>query len=234
MFTTHLLTGYIGSVGFLEGVVGVYNALRQRNPGIKYVCDPVLGDNGKLYVSDELVECYRTKVVPLATVLTPNQFEVELLTGIRIRRREDAARACDTFHKHGVCTVVVTSIEYEAGDDDEMSVFASHLSAGKVEPLRREMSFAKLPFYFTGTGDLTAAVFLAWMHRSGDNIDDALSKTIHTVQAVLARTMKEGKPVGGARAPELRLIQSKRDIECPEAARVPNFLATARSWTSSS
>ena len=88
-------------------------ALRSANPDLTYVCDPVLGDHGKLYVPKELVECYRDKVVPLATVLTPNQFECELLTGVRILSRDDAVRASEILHEKGVSTVVITSIEYE-------------------------------------------------------------------------------------------------------------------------
>jgi pyridoxine kinase len=34
--------------------------LREGNPELVYVCDPVLGDAGKLYVPAELVEAYRT------------------------------------------------------------------------------------------------------------------------------------------------------------------------------
>ena len=54
------------------------------------MCDPVLGDNGKLYVPPDLVPIYRDEVVPLATILTPNQFEAETLTGIQIASDEDA------------------------------------------------------------------------------------------------------------------------------------------------
>jgi pyridoxine kinase len=46
-----------------------------------YVCDPVLGDGGKLYVDKSLIEVYRDEVVPLASIVTPNQFEAEILTG---------------------------------------------------------------------------------------------------------------------------------------------------------
>ena len=53
-----------------------------------YVCDPVLGDHGKLYVPAELVEIYKKDVVPLATLLTPNQFELELLNGHVDKERE--------------------------------------------------------------------------------------------------------------------------------------------------
>lgn len=41
------------------------------------VCDPVMGDNGKLYVSEDLVEIYRKEVIPGADFLKPNQTELE-------------------------------------------------------------------------------------------------------------------------------------------------------------
>ena len=109
---SHLLTGYIGSTSFLRAVCAVHRLLKAQNPHVAFVCDPVLGDHGKLYVPEALVECYRDQVVPLATVLTPNQFECELLTGVRILSRDDAMRASDVLHGKGVRTVVITSIEY--------------------------------------------------------------------------------------------------------------------------
>ena len=44
---THLLTGYIGSLSFLTVIARVADRLRERNPGLVYVCDPVMGDAGK-------------------------------------------------------------------------------------------------------------------------------------------------------------------------------------------
>ncbi|KAL9256755.1 Pyridoxal kinase-like protein [Drosera capensis] len=84
LYYTHLLTGYIGSVSFLNAVLEVVDKLRSVNPRLVYVCDPVMGDEGKLYVPPELVAVYREKVVPVASMLTPNQFEAEQLTGLRI------------------------------------------------------------------------------------------------------------------------------------------------------
>lgn len=40
-------------------------------------CDPVMGDNGKLYVPEELKEIYIKEIVPLADIVTPNHFELE-------------------------------------------------------------------------------------------------------------------------------------------------------------
>jgi pyridoxine kinase len=56
----------------------------------------VLGDGGKLYVPAELVDAYRTEIVPLAAVVTPNQFEAELLTGRPVRTQADAVRSSAT------------------------------------------------------------------------------------------------------------------------------------------
>ena len=49
------MTGYIGSASFLEAVVSVIERVQAQSPNVKYVCDPVLGDNGKLYVPESLI-----------------------------------------------------------------------------------------------------------------------------------------------------------------------------------
>lgn len=115
---THLLTGYIGSASFLQAVVEIAYKLKKINPGLTYVCDPVLGDEGKLYVPEDLVEMYKTLVLPVVDVLTPNQFEAEILTGIKIQTESDAQRACLLLHAHGPRTVVVTSATLKEGDND--------------------------------------------------------------------------------------------------------------------
>lgn len=97
---SHLLTGYVGSASFLEQVYETVKQLKKKNPELVYgmnncfsrnpwipiqetynlefsVCDPVMGDNGQMYVPEELLEIYRDKLIPLADVITPNQFEVE-------------------------------------------------------------------------------------------------------------------------------------------------------------
>ena len=39
---------------------------------------------GKMYVPEELLPIYKKEVIPIADVITPNQFEAQLLTGIDI------------------------------------------------------------------------------------------------------------------------------------------------------
>ena len=49
-----MLTGYIGSASFLNAISDVVDKVKEKSPDLKYVCDPVLGDDGKFYVPEEL------------------------------------------------------------------------------------------------------------------------------------------------------------------------------------
>jgi pyridoxine kinase len=66
----------------------------------------VLGDEGKLYVSQELVAAYKATLVPLANILTPNQFEAECLTGLEVKSKAQALQAAAVLHDMGPHTVV--------------------------------------------------------------------------------------------------------------------------------
>ncbi|XP_018577841.1 pyridoxal kinase [Anoplophora glabripennis] len=209
---THLLTGYIGSVSFLNKISSVVKQLRDRNPNLIYVCDPVMGDNGKLYVPKELIPVYKNFILPLATIITPNLFEMELLTDTKITNEDDVWNAIDILHKKGCETVVISSAEL--AEESNLCIFASCRKDTMVNKL--SMKIKKLPLSFTGTGDLFASLFLSWMYKSKGNLKEALENTIASLQAVLKRTVDsiEGKEIN-PRNVELKLIQSKRDIEEP-------------------
>jgi pyridoxine kinase len=36
-----------------------------------------MGDSGRMYVPEELLEIYKDTILPLADIITPNQFELE-------------------------------------------------------------------------------------------------------------------------------------------------------------
>ena len=57
---------------------------------------------------------YRDEVAPLASVLTPNTFEAEMLTGVKIEDEASALRACQMLHERGTDTVILTSCEFAA------------------------------------------------------------------------------------------------------------------------
>lgn len=104
----------------------------------------------------------------------------------------------------------------------EMVLLGSHAGRGaEVPPYTFSMHFPRIKdFYFTGTGDLLAALLLAWLRKFPDEPHKAAEVAIATVQAVIRRTKASSEGNKGARTSELRLIQSIRDIENPDASRI--------------
>nr|XP_011465167.1 PREDICTED: pyridoxal kinase isoform X1 [Fragaria vesca subsp. vesca] len=217
LYYTHLLTGYIGSVSFLSTVLEVVNKLRSVNPKLRYVCDPVMGDEGKLYVPPELVSVYREKVVPVASMLTPNQFEAELLTNSRIVSECDGRKACNILHAAGpsMVLVVITSINI----DGNLLLIGSHQKEQGLSPEQFKIVIPKIPAYFTGTGDLTTALLLGWSNKYPDNLDKAAELAVSSLQALLQRTVNDYKSAGHdpkSTSLEIRLIQSQDNIRQPQ------------------
>jgi pyridoxine kinase len=214
----HILTGYIGSETFLESILKVVKSVRKYGR-VRYVCDPVLGDresisstdSGKFYVPENLVEVYKRKVLPIADVLTPNQFEVEQLTGIRVTSLSSVKQACTALHDMGLGLVFVTSCVF-ASDTNNISIVASQRHKNKhTEQWILEVPI--VPGSYTGTGDLCSALLLAHTARFPDNLPKAMELVSNTMQAVVERTHKASSR--SVKSRELRLIQSQSDIENP-------------------
>ena len=65
-----------------------------------------MGDEGRLYLAPELVPAYKNNIMNLASILTPNQYEAELLTDVQIDSKQNALQACQVLHDQGIHTVV--------------------------------------------------------------------------------------------------------------------------------
>lgn len=228
----NLLTGYIGSESFLRAVLVVVQRLRAKNTKMRYTCDPVLGDDGRFYVPQSLTSIYRNEVIPLANIVTPNQFEAEQLTGVKIWNMKDAMNACAALHDLGPEMVFITSMtlreEKSSGEqggekagEGSLAILASHrcsTSSLKDEVFRIDSPL--IPERFTGTGDLCAALLLAWTAKLDPNNGDAvnlglvLEKVVGTMYSIIKRTYLSKKD--NIASKELKLIQSKKDIEEPK------------------
>lgn len=228
-----LLTGYIGSESFLEAVVEVVEKVRKYNPEARFVCDPVLGDDGSFYVPEELVEGYNRRLIPIADCVTPNQFETEKLTGVQVKTIDNARTACKALHQMGPRVVFITSVVFDDDDDDDgdgrvgkhefknenksrkITIVASK-KIDSADDDKHEMwtiRTPEIPGSFTGTGDVTACLILGHMANHPDNLPLVMEKVINTMYVLIRRTFEgQGKSV---RSKELRLIQSKDIIENP-------------------
>ena len=233
---TRLLTGYMGSVDAVRAAARALPLLRQNQPSFQFWCDPVLGDNGRLYVPPALVDAYRDEIVPHADALLPNQFEAELLSGITIRSDADARRACDVLHGRGVKLVIITSLQLDAADADPaataldaapsppLSLLFSRTPQGSLWRRVYRLDVPQLPANFAGTGDLLAALLLGWDIRPGVPAHTGLRRALAGVQAVLRRTMEEagGPPAQGkgTRPLGLRILSSIDEIRHPDESSV--------------
>ncbi|TKC37774.1 hypothetical protein EI555_012491 [Monodon monoceros] len=89
----YVLTGYMKDKFFLAMVVDPRKELKQQNSRLLVMCIPVMGDKWNrevsIYLPEDLLLVYREKVMPVADIITPNQFEAELLSGRKIHSQEE-------------------------------------------------------------------------------------------------------------------------------------------------
>lgn len=175
-----VLSGYLGTPGQAADVARLVQTVRKSNPEALYLCDPVVGDGGKLYVSEELAGAIRDKLIPLADIATPNAFELGWFSGAEILDTTSLIAAAQTL---GPARVLVTSaIAMMSGNTGNLLV------GGRESVMAEHRIIANPP---KGLGDLLSAVFLARM-LEGLDAERALQLATGSVFEILARTAKRG------------------------------------------
>ncbi|XP_022686460.1 putative pyridoxal kinase isoform X2 [Varroa jacobsoni] len=207
---SHVITGYVVSVDFLRELANIVKDIKEHNKDVVYLCDPVLGDHGSYYVPQELTDEYRSRLLPLCDILTPNQFELGELTGLDVKTEEDAIKAIERLHDLGVSLVVLTSAIFT--DRSVVTCIASRRKDGN----RCKFEIPWQEGNFVGTGDLFAALILAWTTNE-ECLEKALLKALSTVQGILQNTVEFSKELKAHRPDlssaafmELRLVQSRQ------------------------
>lgn len=75
-----MLSGYVPGAAAVEAVGTIARDLKLKatlKPGsFFWILDPVMGDNGKLYVAEDVVPAYKS-LLRHADLILPNQFEAE-------------------------------------------------------------------------------------------------------------------------------------------------------------
>ncbi|KIW62658.1 pyridoxal kinase, variant [Phialophora macrospora] len=169
-----LLSGYSPSAEAVEAVGTVARDLRYRSAvhpgGFFWVLDPVMGDQGRLYVAEDIVPAYRA-LIREADLILPNQFEAELLSGVSISSLSGVANAIRTLHAvHGTSHVVVTSVRVGAATDANANpstltvVGSTKKQDGQARLFKIEVPV--LDCYFSGTGDMFAALMVARLREA--------------------------------------------------------------------
>ncbi|MEX3011866.1 pyridoxal kinase PdxY [Hoeflea sp. TYP-13] len=193
-----ILSGYLGNAGQAEDIARLVKALRDKNPDALYVCDPVIGDINGLYVPEETASAIRDRLIPLASITTPNRFELEWIVGAKLTDNTEILKAAQGLGRERV--LVTSAIAMMSGNTGNVLLTASDALMAE----HREI--ADPP---NGTGDLLAAVFLANV-MNGKPDEKALQDATASVFEILARTAKHG-------ADELTLESEAKSLVRPFA-----------------
>ena len=175
-----VLSGYLGEAGQAEAVASLVAAVKAKTPDAVYICDPVMGDSGGLYVPELTAAAMRDRLMPIADIATPNRYELEWMAGAPLPDLKSVIAAA--LHA-GPSTMLVTSApSLMTGGTGNL------LLDGNQVLLAEHRLIDKPP---NGLGDLTAAVYLARI-LSGQPAIKALQSTTAAVYEILARTAKRG------------------------------------------
>lgn len=216
-----------------------------------------MGDNGRIYVNEDTVPVYKS-LLKDADLILPNQFEAELLSDVRISDLNSMHAAIRALHSNGPPHVLVTSIrlppsasttpssaEQDLSATAKLSVVGStRTSDGKPRLFR--ITVPSLPIFFSGTGDMFAALMVARLRQaaaeaellgtqswlSGDEVEakdlplaKAAEKVLASMHAVLKDTAERyerevaawGDEEGGLEGED---VETARHLKLTKAAEV--------------
>ncbi|WP_088315578.1 pyridoxal kinase PdxY [Kineosporia sp. R_H_3] len=197
-----VLSGYLGSPDIGHAVVAAVARVRAANPAARYCCDPVIGDVGRgVFVRPGVPEFIRDVALPAADLVTPNHFELDLLSGRTTRTTAEVKDAVAAVQAIGPATVLTTSLVTEDTPDDAVDLLASE--GGRHFRVRTP----RLGLSVNGAGDAVAALFLAHHLRTG-SAEQAVAAAAASVWGLLARTEAAGSR-------EILLVAAQDELVAP-------------------
>lgn len=183
----YIVSGYLGSRANGEVVAAFVQRARHINPDITYICDPVMGDaNLGVFVADQVIECLLDHLVPLADLLTPNQFELGLMTNSRPSSWRELAAAAARIQAIRGTQLVVTGCTLPDTPDGSLE---NIVFAGEAHT---RLSSPRLPIVPVGTGDLFTGLLTANLAHGRDLVG-ATQDAAAVVLAILGHTIAEGE-----------------------------------------
>ena len=197
-----VLSGYMGSADTGAAILDAVAQVRAANPRARYCCDPVIGDVGRgVFVRPGIPEFMREQAVRAADIVTPNQFELDLLSGRGSATRREALASIDVVHSLGPKAILVTSLHTDETPADAIDLVASDASG------RFRVRTPKLPISINGAGDAIAALFFAHYLRTS-SAAEALSRAAASIFGLLKCTADAGSR-------EILLIDAQDEFVTP-------------------
>ena len=175
-----IVSGYLASAGQVEAVARLVASVKEARPDCLYLCDPVIGDAGRLYVGEKLAALIRDRLMPLADAATPNAFECAWLAGATDMPEPDLALRAAMLPPPNV---LVTSAP---------ALMRGHVGNLLVqEDARWLFEHPAVPTEAKGTGDLLAALLLA-RRLQGHDWPEAARIALSSVFEIVSATARAG------------------------------------------
>lgn len=190
-----VLSGYLGAPEQAAVVADTVRRVKAANPQALYCLDPVFGDGGRIYAKPGVEDAMARTLLPLADIVTPNAFELGVLSGLPIANAADARRAAQMLPNR---CVAVTSVP--CGHDRIGTLVCKD---GEVW-LASTSLLKNVP---SGAGDLFAALFLG-QTLIGHTPSGALELATRAVFHVLARSV-------AAQSREMLLVAEQSVLDAP-------------------
>jgi pyridoxine kinase len=167
-----VFTGYFATPAQIAIAIKAIAAARAANPSVRVMVDPIMGDDGALYVPEKVAAAIAEELVPRADLIAPNAFEMRRLSGRGIADAADAAAAARALGKPALVSSIRSGAEIGAVYADAAHAFAAFAPHRKTAP--------------HGTGDLLAGVFLAaLLNEAGPQ--EALRRAVGVTADIVAK-----------------------------------------------
>jgi len=170
-----VMTGYLADDTHIDIAAEIIADVKTTNPNAFILVDPVMGDDGRLYVPESRANALTTKLLPLADFITPNAWELSYITDKPATHLENILETLSTMNT----ACLVTSVPY---GDAIGAVFVD----GPARYFVHHEAFTSVPH---GGGDSLAATFLAHL-LLGELRRDALAKSVASVFAILSAAVE--------------------------------------------
>lgn len=201
-----VLSGYMGSADIGTAILRAVAAVRAANREAVYCCDPVIGDTyAGVYVRPGIADFMRAQAVPAADILTPNQFELDLIADRATDTLEGAKAAVEAVRALGPRVVLVTSLATAETPGDAIDMLAGEGGTfWRVRTPRLDLKAV------SGAGDAVAALYLVHYLRTR-SAALALGMAAASIHGLLRRTAEAGSE-------ELLTVEAQEEFVAPTSA----------------